>query len=75
MLSIGNGTTKSDRHDMHILCARGGMRRVRRVRGGMRKVRRACWCSASFILARRQCTILGTFKCKFALNLSGGMDV
>jgi hypothetical protein len=58
----------------YILCARGGMRRVRRVRGGMHKVKWACWCSASFI-ARRQCTIWGTSKCKFPLNLSGGMDI
>jgi hypothetical protein len=26
MLSTCNGTTKSDRHNIHILCARGGMR-------------------------------------------------
>jgi hypothetical protein len=73
-MSIENWTTKSDRHNRHISYARGGMRRVKQVRGGMRKVRRACWCSAWFI-ARRQCTIWGTSKCKFALNLSGGIDV
>src|ERR1700679_597684 len=44
VLGTCNGTTKSDRHIMHILCARGGMRRVRRVRGGMRKVR---WASVA----------------------------